>query len=128
MTEPTTAIAASAVGAAKSAAGQAAIAKLIALLSLLGTGAVGALVMAAVDPPRSRRQLFLQAVVAGVTACYFAAAAARLLGAMEYELQIGFLIGALSWGAVGALVKLRTLIRDRAPDVIAAKAGLEKNA
>ena len=110
------------------------------LLSLIGVGAAGAAVMAAVDPPGSRRALFAQAAVAGTMALIFTPGAVRALVSVgwvapfggdverwaEVALPCGFLVGALSWGVVGALVKLRALLRDRAADALARRVGLDE--
>lgn len=109
------------------------------LLSLLGVGAAGAIVMAAVEPPQTRRALFVQACVAGFVALLFTPGAVRALVAAgwvapfggdverwaEVALPCGFLLGALSWGLVGALVKLRAILRDRAADALARRVGVD---
>lgn len=122
MTEPTTALAASAVGVAKSAAGQAAISK---LMLLFATGALGAAVMAALRP-QTGRQLFIQALVAGVISTYFTDSLIDVLAIQEkHKLPVAFLIGAMSWGLVGAAVRLRDLVSQRGGDAIAHSVGLD---
>jgi hypothetical protein len=124
MTEPTTALAASAVGVAKSAAGQAAISK---LLILFATGALGAAVMAALRP-QTGRQLFIQALVAGVISTYFTESVMDVLSIPEkHKLPIGFLLGAMSWGLVGAAVRLRDIVSQRGGDAIAHRVGLDEH-
>lgn len=97
----------------------------------LGIGVLGALVMAAVDPPKTRRALFLQAFVAGAGASVFGPAAvslaARVVPLSEAELLIPvlFLTGALSWGAAAALARFRQLVAERAAAVAADKVGLK---
>jgi hypothetical protein len=109
------------------------------LLSLIGVGAIGAVVMAAVEPPKSRRALFAQALAAGVMAPIFTPAAVRALSSAgfvdlagagierwgEVALPVGFLIGSLSWGFVGALVKIRAMLPDRGADAVARRVGLD---
>ena len=110
------------------------------LLSLIGVGAIGAVVMAAVEPPKSRRMLFAQAMVAGVMAPIFTPGAVRALVSMgwvdlagagierwgEVALPVGFLIGSLSWGAAAALVKLSSILRDRGAGAVAHRLGLDE--
>lgn len=113
------------------------------LLSLFGVGAAGAVIMAAVEPPQSRRVLFAQACAAGTMALVFTPGAVRALDAStgwvdlshagieqwaEVALPCGFLIGALSWGIVGALVQIRRLLRDRAAGELARRVGIEQPA
>lgn len=122
MTEPISAAAASAVGAAQTVAGKAALAKLAAIFA---TGAVGAAVMAALRPVTAR-QLFVQAAVAGVVSVYFAESVIDWFPALRgFTLQVAFLLGAMSWGIVGALVRLRDLIDKRGARVIAARVGID---
>lgn len=95
----------------------------------LGVGVLGAAAMAAVDKPASRKELFQQAAVAGVSTVIFGPTAVRIadhyadfvdlstlsgIEVLEWSIPILFLVGALSWGAVGALVTFRRLIRERA--------------
>lgn len=109
------------------------------LVALFGIGAVGAALMSLYDPPASRRALFAQALAAGVVALTFTLPALRWLDSavgwidladgdpaqwLEVALPVGFLLGSVSWGGIGALVKLRSLIRDRAAQALASKAGL----
>lgn len=114
----------------------------IKLGSLAGIGIVGGLLIAAVDPteaepdPRRRRRLIvLQGFVAGVFSTTCTLPFVRWLDYMfdwinlgpgstiedwfEIALPVALFIGALSWGIVGALAKLRRIIRDRAADDIA---------
>jgi hypothetical protein len=108
---------------------------------LIGAGALGAMLIAAVDPaeaepdPKKRRKLiFAQVVSAMVFSSFFTKPVVRWLdyaldwidlsagGAeawLEIALPVGLLIGALSWGALGALVKLRKIIAERAAKAVA---------
>lgn len=133
-----------------SAAGLAAAAKygwLAKMIGLLGAGAAGALIVAAVDPaealpdPRKRRRLIaLQVVVAGVVSTTCTRIVVRWLDASfgfidlsggdldqwaEVALPVALLLGAMSWGVLGALVKLRALVRDHGAEAIASRFGLE---
>lgn len=102
----------------------------------LGAGILGAAIIAALDPPATRRELFLQALCAGVGTMVFGPAALRtadyffsaidLLHAtstayFEWAIPVYFLVGSLSWGMFGAIVKLRQLIKERAAEKIADK-------
>lgn len=97
----------------------------------LGVGVVGAACIAAFDPPKTKRELFTQAASAGAVSILFGNAATKLADAWftsltydDLHLPVCFLVGALSWGALGALAKLRTMIRERGADAVAGKAGL----
>jgi hypothetical protein len=108
------------------------------LAALLAIGGIGGLLIAAFDPPKSRALLFGQAAVAGFMSLLLTPAALRALDYyavwidlssperwLEAALPAGFLIGAMSWGLMGALVKLRELIRVRAARSLAGKVGLK---
>lgn len=130
---------------ASSAAGAAAV--LAKLGGLLGAGVVGALLVAAVDPaealpdPKARRRLIaLQVIVAGVVSTLCTKIVVRWLDATfdfidlrgggfdewaEVALPVALLLGALSWGLLGAVVKLRALVRERGADAVADTIGLD---
>lgn len=97
----------------------------------LGLGALGALVMAAVDPPKTRKVLFLQAFVAMAGSTVFGPLAIKLgehyTGLPREDLLVPclFLTGALSWGAAAALAKFRQLVADKAAGIAADKVGLK---
>ena len=93
-----------------------------------GAGVLGAAVMAAVDPPKTRWELFLHGATALAGSVVFGPVAVRVvaqfipwIGATDIEVvvPIYFLVGALSWGVFGAIAKARALIRDRGADAIA---------
>lgn len=114
--------------AAETAAGGALLLKVGAAL---GLGVLGAAVMAAFDPPQSRKELFLQAVAAGVGSTVFGPLAVILAtkylsfaSAEELTIPVLFLTGALSWGFFGALAKLRKMIAQRGAKIVAGKVGL----
>lgn len=115
------------------------------LAALVGTGTIGALLVAAVDPaealpdPKARRKLiFGQVVSAAVVAPMFTPATVRALDSTFAWVQatssveawaavampVGLLWGCLAWGILGAMVKLRQIVRDRAAGVLAKRAGL----
>jgi len=109
------------------------------LVALFAAGAVGAAVIAAFDVPASRGRRFLQAAVAGLAAMLFTLPSVRALDAwagwidlsagdpaawLEVALPVGFIIGALSWGAFGALYQLRQLIQARAASELARRVGM----
>lgn len=122
---------------ASSAAGAAAAWKLGLfgkLAALLLSGVVGAAIIAAVDPPKTRLMLFAQAATAGIVSIIFTPIAVRVLDhyvawfnaqtasgveMLEVVLPVGFLIGALSWGFVAAAAKLREIIRERGAAALA---------
>lgn len=131
--------------AAQAAAGAGAVG-IVKIAALLGGGALGALVIAAVDPaeaepdPKKRRRLiFSQVMVASVVAGVFGKLVTTWLGKpggwipiepgnveawIELGMPVGLVLGALSWGLVGVLVKLRKVIAERAADAVANKVGL----
>jgi hypothetical protein len=108
--------------------------------SALGAGVLGAAIMACLDPPATRKELFKQASVAGVGSMIFGPLAVRVfdhyidfvdiassttLDALEWTIPIFFLVGAMSWGVFGAIAKLRKLVSDRAAAELARKFGVE---
>ena len=114
MPEPLSSGAASAYAAAQSAGA----AKLWATLS----GIAGSALMIAIRPNLTRKQLILHAVVAGAMARFTTALVVRFLdgsfGAIDlkswptedvrdFYVMVGFVIGALSWGIVGAVYYVR---------------------
>ncbi len=114
---------------AESAAALAAFFKFAAAFLL---GALGALVMAAVDPPKDRKALFLHAFVAGAGAAVFGPAVVSLAtgwypalaGDLTLTIPALFLVGALSWGAFGALARFRTLLSERGAAAFANRVGM----
>lgn len=97
----------------------------------LGFGVLGAAVMAAVDLPRSRGELFRQAFVAGTSTLVFGRPAYALVAphvpsaVPEDELRIAvyFLVGSLSWGAAAVLVRARALVKSQGIKYINKKIG-----
>lgn len=84
-----------------------------------GAGVLGALAIAAVKPPATRRELFLHALSAGIGSMCFGPLVLKLLAAsfeilnpvtVEVAVPVYFVVGALSWGAFAALAELRALI------------------
>ena len=110
------------------------------MVTALGAGALGAIVLGMVDPPATRRQFVAQGFVAGMCSIVGTPLTARWLDSMfdfidlshsapvenvlEVFTPVAFVIGALSWGVIGAMVKLRALVRDRAAERLAKAAGL----
>jgi hypothetical protein len=112
---------------------------LMKLGAALGLGIVGAAVIAALDPPKTRKEMFLHAGVAGVGSLVFGPVAVRLLDHfadfvdlnsvgtaqyLEWAMPVYFVVGALSWGGAATLVKLRTLIADKGASVVGGRIGL----
>ncbi len=97
-----------------------------------GAGVMGALVIAAVAPPKTRRELFLHAASAGVGSLTFGPLAVHILATLfpsmlspvtiEVAVPIYFVVGSLSWGAFSALAQLRNIIATRGAEYIAKKA------
>lgn len=129
---------------ATTAAGAAAVWKmglLSKLAILLSVGTLAGLLMAAVDPaeaepdPRKRRRLiFGQVIAAAIFAPMFTPMCVKwlvshfpILTITDFEswstvaLPVGLVIGALSWGVLGAFVKARSIIRERAAQAVADK-------
>ena len=105
---------------------------LIKAASTIGVGVLGAAIMAAFDPPQSRKELFLHATLAGVGSFVFGPLA--LMAATKFVtfatpgellMPVYFLVGALSWGAFGAIAKLRKLISDKGASALADRVGLK---
>lgn len=95
-----------------------------------GAGVLGALAIAAVNPPRTRREMFLHAACAGVGSLTFGPLAVRVLAhyiavlnpvTIEVAVPIYFVVGALSWGAFSALNVMRGIIATKAAPFIAKK-------
>jgi MFS family permease len=97
---------------------------------VVGAGMAGAAIMAVLDPPKTRKELFMQGMCAGVGSFVFGPAALSWVGGFvgqqlvdtgftDWALPIYFVVGALSWGFFGMLVKLRVLISERGADKIA---------
>jgi hypothetical protein len=133
MSEPTTGAAAGIAAYKAGLLSKAAVA--------IGAGAIGALAMAAFDPPASRKEMFFQALAASTGSLFFGGAAVRALdawaawvdltkvdavGYWEWAAPVYFLVGALSWGAFGALAKLRKIIHDKGAARVAKAAGVEE--
>lgn len=131
-------------GMSASAAGYSLAAKFVALG---GAGVIGALLIAAADPseaipdPKKRRKLIFFQVVTALLVCsmvgpglvswlvkptgWFPVAAGDIVGLIEVAMPVGLVLGGLSWGLIGAGVKLRQLIHDRGAALVAKKTGLE---
>lgn len=92
---------------------------------LSGFGLLGAAFIAAVDPPKTRKQLFLQAAVAITLSLILGPIAVSAfdyyldfvnLGQVTFEMYmevaapIYAIIGAFSWGLIGFVAKLRDLL------------------
>lgn len=117
--------------------------------ALLGAGAVGAILIAAVDPaeaipdPKKRRKLILTQVVTAAVVCGMCGPlAVRWLGRadgwfpvtpgdvgswVELAMPVGLILGGLSWGLIGALVKLRQVIAARGAAAIADRVGIKES-
>lgn|GEM_PF-4276108 len=101
--------------------------------AILGAGALGALMIAAVDPPKTRGEQLLRALAAASSLLfapsairlvdsyldYFPAQGADLYTYLELALPVAFLVGAMSWACVGVLVQLQRILRERAAARIA---------
>lgn len=116
--------------------------------ALLATGAIGALLIAAFDPaeavpdPGKRRKLIASQVISAALVAgtcgplavrwlgkadgWFPVAAGDVEGYVVLAMPVGILLGALSWGLIGAAVKLRQLISDRGAQALADKVGISE--
>jgi hypothetical protein len=122
-----------------SAASAGILGKALSLAGLASVAVIGALLMVAVSPPKDKKTMFLMAVAAGVTSLVFGGPAVNILDHLadwvdlheaapevyfEWAAPVYFVIGAVGWGACGALVKLRDLIRDNGAGKVAEKLGI----
>lgn len=116
--------------------------------ALLGAGAVGAILIAAVDPaeaipdPKKRRKLIASQVAAAGVVCgmcgplvvrwlgradgWFPVPAGDIGGWVELAMPVGLILGGMSWGLIGAMVKLRQLIAARGAGAIADRVGIKE--
>jgi hypothetical protein len=113
--------------------------KLLGIGGLVSGGVLGAVLMAAFDPPKDRKTMFLQALVAGVSSLVFGPLAAKTLDhfidfidlsrattleMLEIVGPVYFVIGSLSWGVFAAGAKLRQIIADKGADKASRTIGL----
>jgi len=113
--------------------------KALGFSALLGSGVLGGLVMAVFDPPKTRKQLFLQGTAAGIGSLFFGPVVLRVLDhyldwinlatatgpeMFEVAAPVYLLIGTMSWGAFAALAKLREIVRDHGAGALANKIGI----
>lgn len=111
--------------------------KILGLSGLISAGVLGAVFMSAFDPPKTRKMQFAQGAVAGTSSLIFGPVFVKILDyysdwidlatatpieAFEAAAPVYLLTGALSWGAFGAMAKLRQIINDRAAEKIASTA------
>lgn len=99
-------------------------------VSIFAVGVAGACLIAAVDPPKTRRELFMRGLVAGVCSLGFGPLAVHAVAhyiewldvnAIDHVAPVYLLVGALSWGLVGALAMLNKIIRNRGAKAVADK-------
>lgn len=82
-------------------------------LGTLAASLVGALVMIMFRPPKTRKEVFQHALVAGIGSylfgpfCVSAAANWFPWGVSDISMPVHFLVGALSWGAFSGLATWR---------------------
>ncbi len=97
---------------------------------VVGAGMAGAAIMAILDPPKTRKELFLQGMCAGVGSIVFGPAALSWVSGFlgqalivnnfqDWALPVYFIVGAMSWGVFGMLVKLRVWISEKGAEKIA---------
>lgn len=118
------------------------------VLGVPAAGLVGALLVAAFDPaeviadPKQRRKLITVQYVSASVVCFlftnplvrwldfkcdwFDLAGASIEQWLEIGLPTAFVLGALSIGFIGALAKLRVILRDRAADAVAKRLGIDE--
>lgn len=117
-----------------SSAETAASALLMKVASTAGVALLGAAVMAAFDPPKSKKELFQHAAVAGSGSFIFGPAAhstashflSTWTAGVDLTMPSYFLVGALSWGAMGALAKFRKLVSERGAAAIGKTVGMQE--
>lgn len=115
--------------------------KLAGFAGIFSAGVIGACVIAAVDPPKTRGEMFLRALAAGVGSLFFGPLCVRLLvryvinvdlaamsvlEALEYTAPVFLVVGCLSWGAFGALAMLSKMLKQRGADEVARRIGLNR--
>lgn len=106
---------------------------LVAKLGLMGAvAAIGGFIISLFDKAETKRERALQATCAGAAGIIFGKAATRLtagfLTSVPFDdllLPVCFLVGALSWGAFGALANLRRQVAAKGADAVADKVGLK---
>ncbi len=108
---------------------------LITKLALMGVfGVAGSLIIAACEPPKTKKQLFLQALAAGFGTMIFGQMAVNFFDyyaltfieinklpqedRYTYEIPIYFLVGALSWGAFSFIAKTKQWLSEKATEKI----------
>ena len=109
-------------------------AKALGLSAIFSAGVLGACVIAAVDPPKTRWEMFARALAAGVGSLFFGPtlvkyldyrsdwidlATAPLLDIVEAVAPVYLIVGCLSWGVFGALATLGKILRTRGGQAIA---------
>lgn len=112
--------------------------KALGLGALIGAGVLGAVVAAVFDPPKDRKTMFKQFAVAGISSLFFGPLALRFIDQwiewvdfktmspvdlLEWSAPVYLLIGALSWGLFGAVVRMRQIIRERGADEVWRRGG-----
>lgn len=117
------------------------------LAALFAAGGLTAVMIAAFDPAeampdpkRRRRLLFAQVITAALVAVmvgplvvswlgkpggYFPVQPGDMQAWIELAMPVGLILGGLSWGFIGALVRLRRLIAERGAQIVADRVGLK---
>lgn len=112
------------------------------IAAVVASGTIGALLIAAVDPgevlqdPKKRRRLiYLQVMCAAILAPIMTPVTVRWLDSTfdfmrvsvsleqwsEVALPVALFWGAMAWGILGAMVKLRMIIKNRGADAVSDK-------
>lgn len=99
-------------------------------------GILGAAIMAAFDPPKTKKSLFFHAAVAGIGSLIFGGPLIKILDHyfdfvnlatvtfpeyLEWAAPVYIIVGGLSWGTFGALAKFRNLVNAKAADILMEK-------
>jgi hypothetical protein len=108
--------------------------------AVVGAGTLGALLIAAVDPGEAiadpikrRRLIFAQVICAAIFApimtpitVHWLDSTFSFLGAThgieewsEVAMPVGLFWGAMAWGVLGAMVKLRAIVKERGAEALA---------
>lgn len=115
-------------------------AKAAGLFGIFSAGVLGAVVIAAVDPPKTRREMFMRALAAGVGSLFFGPVAVRVLDhytdwvnlataptqeVIELVAPVYLVVGCLSWGLFGAIAMLSKILKARGAQALAKRLGVE---
>jgi len=116
-------------------------AKSIGIAGVFSAGVLGAILLAAVDTPKTKREMFVRALVAGVSSLFFGPAVClwlfRWTGIDAHVMPVYELIawvapvllvtGALSWSLWGALAMFAKRLKSQGAGWLASRFGLHSD-